>query len=89
MPTPPTPQYVSFDLDLPVTSPAQSHTTVLYEGVHDVKARRVAYAQIRFAPTGGGRNTELWKGDAYDAAGQYTDDDVVARLKVVLSGAVI
>lgn len=47
------------------------------------KQLRLVTAQLR--TNLGRRSIVVWSGEAYDAAGQYTDEDIVARVTAILS----
>ncbi len=68
-------------LDAPVTppSPAAPITVVTIGAVHYDNSRKRAWVTLSDL----NMTLTLWTGAAYDAAGQWTDPDVVTRIKAL------
>ena len=67
---------------IPITSPQQL-TGFEIVSFADSPALSTVTAQVR--TNLGPRTLVLWRGEAYEAAGQYTDADIEARVLALLS----
>jgi hypothetical protein len=67
---------------IPITSPQQLTSFEVVSFADSPKLRMVT-AQVR--TNIGSRQLVLWRGEAYEAAGQYTDADIIARVEALLS----
>ena len=66
------------------TSPAASVTDLSYAVTYDNVAKK-ATAHFKAKELRYARPLSLWSGAAYDAAGQFSDTDVDARVQALLS----